>query len=156
MPEVDIQVLDKHFYLKKPLLKRFCKRIVQAAWGQEYEPAEVSVVLCNDEFIRKLNREYRGKNKATNVLSFEGGHEPADGQPWIAGDIVIAYQTVLLEAKEQNKSFSSHFAHLIIHGVLHLLGEDHLTEKQAKRMESQEIELMKQLGYRNPYDQIDA
>lgn len=156
MPEVDIQVLEKKFYLKKPFLKHFCKSVIQAAWGEEDEPAEVSLVLCDDEFIRKLNREYRGKNKATNVLSFEGGHEPAEGQPWVAGDIVISYQTVLKEAQEQKKSFAAHFAHMMVHGVLHLLGEDHLTEKQAKSMESQEIEIMKQLGYRNPYDQIDA
>lgn len=151
MPEVDIQVSEKRFYLKKIFLKRFCRHVIEAAWGKAYEPAEISLVLSNDVFIQTLNREYRGKNKPTNVLSFESGMRPTKGQPWLAGDIIIAYETVVREAIEQNKTFEEHFAHLLIHGVLHLQGEDHLTEREAKRMESKEVKIMKSLGYANPY-----
>lgn len=150
MPTIEIQVLEKRFYLKKIFLRHFCRHVMNAAWGQE-ENAEISLVLASDDFIQNLNREYRGKNKPTNVLSFESGMKPQKGQPWLAGDIIIAYQTVCREATEQGKTFDSHFAHLLIHGTLHLQGEDHLTEKQAKKMETEEIKIMKQLGYDNPY-----
>ena len=151
MPEVDIQVLDKRFYFQKIFLKKFCRKIIGAAWGKAYEPAEVSLVLGNDSFIQKLNREYRGKNKPTNVLSFESGMHPEKGQPWLAGDIIIAYDTVVREAKEQHKKVESHLAHLLIHGILHLQGEDHLTEREARRMETKEKKIMKALGYADPY-----
>lgn len=151
MPTVEIQVLEKRFYLKKLFLKSFCRRVIDLAWGKRDALAEISLVLADDDFIQKLNREYRGKNNPTNVLSFESGMKPEQGQPYLAGDIIIAYQTVCAEAILQGKSFESHFAHLLIHGVLHLQGEDHLTEKQAQKMETIEIKLMKKLGYDNPY-----
>ena len=116
-----------------------------------YRPAEVSLVLADDAFITELNRDYRGKNNPTNVLSFETAMKPVKGQPFVAGDIIVAYETVAKEATEQGKSFEAHLAHLLIHGTLHLLGEDHLTDKQAEKMETKEINIMKQLGYDNPY-----
>lgn len=153
MPEIDIQVRDPRFYFRKPAVKRFCKKIIQTAW-QGYEPAEVSVVLADNNFVQKLNREYRGKNMPTNVLSFENAEKPPHGQPWLAGDIIIAYQTVLQEAQAQHKTFLAHLAHLLIHGTLHLQGHDHLTARQAKPMETLEIKLMQQLGYDNPYKDV--
>lgn len=154
MPTVEIQVKDKRFYLKKLFLKSFCSQMIGAAWNTKNEPAEVSVVLGNDAFIQVLNRDYRGKNKPTNVLSFETGAPHEKGQPWLAGDIIVAYETVVREAAEQGKSFDSHFAHLLIHGALHLQGEDHLTQKQAQKMETLETKLMTQLGYDNPYKDL--
>ncbi len=153
MPQIDIQVSDKRYYLKKVFLKTFCRRIITTAWDymKAYRPAEVSLVLADDAFIKELNRDYRGKNHPTNVLSFETAMKPAKGQPFIAGDIIVAYETVAREAKDQGKSFEAHLAHLLIHGTLHLLGEDHLTDKQAHKMETKEINIMKQLGYDNPY-----
>lgn len=153
MIQIDIRVSEKRFYLKKFLLKRFCRHIITTAWDmmKAYTPAEVSVVLADDDFVQELNREYRGKNMPTNVLSFETAMKPSKGQPFIAGDIIVAYQTVVKEAIEQGKTFESHLAHLLIHGTLHLLGEDHLTDRQAQKMESKEIEIMKKLGYENPY-----
>ncbi len=155
MLQIDIQVSDKRYYLKKIFLKKFCRHIIVTAWDymKAYTPAEVSVVLADNHFVQILNRDYRGKDKPTNVLSFETGMKPIKGQPFVAGDIIVAYETVLKEATEQEKSFSEHLAHLLVHGTLHLLGEDHLTDKQADKMEAKEIKIMKQLGYQNPYEE---
>lgn len=115
---------------------------------------ELSVVLCDDDFIRTLNREYRGKDKPTNVLSFpqiEFREGEGFGDPVPFGDLILAYETIIREAEEQKKSFSSHFTHLIIHGTLHLLGYDHETEGEAEEMESLEIAILEQMGIENPY-----
>ena len=154
MPDISVQVRDKRFYLHQWRLKSFCQRVISTAW-QGYEPAEVSVVLANDDFVHTLNRDYRGQDKPTNVLSFENPDKPPKPQPWMAGDIIIAYQTVSREAKAQKKSFSEHLTHLLIHGTLHLQGYDHLTAAQAKPMERLEIKLMKQLGHQDPYKNVE-
>ena len=144
--QTDIQVLDKHFYLKRPLLKKFCRCVVQNAW-QGPTDAVVSVVLASNDFVQNLNKQYRGKDKPTNVLSFEN--------EWpLAGDIVVAYGVTRDEAKAQGKTFSAHLAHLLTHGTLHLQGYDHLTDKQAEKMENLEIKLMHKLGYKNPYQGV--
>ncbi|MBQ7413425.1 MAG: rRNA maturation RNase YbeY [Alphaproteobacteria bacterium] len=155
MPEIDVQVRNYRYYLKKIGIKRFCQDVVLAAW-QGYEPAEVSVVLADDDFVHGLNRDYRGQDKPTNVLSFENAEKPPKGQPWMAGDIIIAYQTVCREASDQGKTFLAHLAHLLIHGALHLQGYDHLTAAQAKPMERLEIKIMKKLGYKNPYLNVES
>jgi len=108
------------------------------------EDIEVSIVLTNDIEIQKLNKQYRGKDKPTNVLSFEQ-------ELPILGDIVLAYETIKKESKEQNKSFKAHFTHLLIHGLLHLLGFDHQAQQDADKMEGLEIELLKELDIDNPY-----
>ena len=154
MPEIDIQVRDKRYYRHKLKLKTFCRRIIQSAWLAD-EPSEISLVLADDDFVHILNRDYRGKDKPTNVLSFENADKPPQGQPWLAGDIIIAYQTVLKEAKEQDKTFCAHLAHLLIHGTLHLQGYDHLNARQAKKMESLETKIMKNLGYQDPYQNME-
>ena len=154
MPEIAIQVRDIRFWLKKWGLKSFCRHIITAAW-QGSEPAEVSLVLANDSFIRVLNRDYRGKDCPTNVLSFENATKPPKGQLWLAGDIIVAYETLCRESRAQKKSFEAHLAHLLIHGTLHLQGFDHLTDKQAQKMERLEIQIMKKLGYDNPYRNME-
>ena len=155
MPEIDIQVRDKRYYLHKLKLKTFCRQMIQSAW-QGYEPAEVSLVLADDDFVHVLNRDYRGKDSPTNVLSFENADKPPKGQPWLAGDIIVAYQTVLREAKAQNKTFCAHLAHLLIHGTLHLQGYDHLNIKQAQKMEKLETKIMESLGYQDPYKDVET
>ena len=107
----------------------------------------VSVVLADNDFVQRLNKQYRGKDNPTNVLSFEN-------ELPLAGDIVVAYGVTRDEAKAQGKSFSAHLAHLLTHGTLHLQGYDHLNDKQAKKMEQLEIKLMKRLGYKNPYQGV--
>ncbi len=142
--QIDIQVLEKKFYLKKPLLKRFCRKIIEHAWDKDDTEAIVSVVLADNDFVQDLNKRYRGKDSPTNVLSFEN--------EWpMAGDIVLAYGVLCAEAKAQGKTFSAHLAHLLTHGALHLQGYDHLNAKQAKEMEKLETDLMSELGYKDPY-----
>jgi len=141
--QVDIQVLDKHFYLKRPFLKSFCRRVIRNAWKGPDE-AMISLVLADNVFVHHLNKKYRGKDKPTNVLSFEN-------ELPLAGDIIVAYGVTRDEAKAQGKTFSAHLAHLLTHGTLHLQGYDHLTEKQAQKMEKLETKLMQKLGYADPY-----
>ena len=154
MPEIFVQVKDKRYYVQRRLITSFCKKMVKVAWDG-FEPAEVSVVLADDDFVHILNRNYRGKDKPTNVLSFENKEKPPKGQPWMAGDIILAYQTVEQEAKALKISFEEHLAHLLIHGTLHLQGYDHLNNNEAEKMEAKEIKIMKQLGYKNPYKNVE-
>ncbi|MFD2204767.1 rRNA maturation RNase YbeY [Kiloniella antarctica] len=120
--------------------------------------AELSVVLSNDPDIQKLNLEYRGKGKPTNVLSFSTLDDPAEENlahqrgVLSLGDIILSRETLICEAKTQSKRLEDHFTHLLVHGVLHLLGYDHLSEDEALEMESLEIEILSRLGIKNPYE----
>lgn len=108
--------------------------------------AEIALRIVDEEEGRMLNREYRGKDYATNVLTF-----PLVEEPTLMGDIVLCAPVVLREAEEQHKSVESHFAHLTVHGVLHLHGYDHETEPQAELMETLETGIVMNLGYPDPY-----
>ena len=141
--QIDIQVRYWCYYAHIWQLKSFCRNVIQNAWKGD-KKAEISLVLADDDFVQNLNKLYRHKDKPTNVLSFEN-------EGLLAGDIVVAYQTTLREAKEQGISFRAHLAHLLTHGTLHLQGFDHLTDKQALKMEKLETQLLAKLGYQNPY-----
>lgn len=110
---------------------------------------ELSVVFCDDAFIRVLNRDYRTKDKPTNVLSF-----PSDpvARAVTLGDVILAYETCAREAAAENKVFADHVTHLVIHGVLHLLGHDHETEAEADVMEGAEVRALARLGIASPYE----
>ena len=108
--------------------------------------SEVSIILTCDKKIRQLNKKYRDIDKPTNVLSFETGDE------YLLGDIFISFDTVEKQAKQENKSFEDHTTHLVIHGLLHLMGFDHINEEEAKEMENLEISNLKKLGIKNPYE----
>lgn len=108
---------------------------------------ELSLALVNDADIQALNRDYRHKDKPTNVLSF-----PDEGPAPLLGDIVLAFETVKREAAEKSISLENHTAHLIIHGFLHLQGYDHETEDEAAEMESLEITALAALNIDNPYE----
>lgn len=115
---------------------------------------EVSIVLANDDLIQILNREYRGKDAPTNVLTFASldadGPIAADA-PYPIGDVILSYQTIDREAREQGKFFKEHFIHMVVHGTLHLLGYDHETEDEANVMESLEIRILEKMNIQNPY-----
>jgi probable rRNA maturation factor len=117
--------------------------------------ADVTVRLVGTREGRQLNADFRGKDYATNVLTFvygEGEPMPDDcAEAPLAGDLVLCVPVVLREAREQGKTVEAHFAHLIVHGMLHLQGYDHEVQQDAEEMEALEAEILATLGYANPY-----
>ena len=112
------------------------------------------LVLSNDATVRDLNKSYRDKDRATNILSFPSTEALMPGEecePVHIGDAILAYEYVKNEAENEKKEIKSHISHLVIHGVLHLLGYDHEESDEAEAMETLEISLMKQLGLEDPY-----
>ena len=138
-----------------------CVLAVLTARSEAHVPIELSVRLTNDEDIQQLNSDFRNKDKPTNVLSFAAfgpdeleeayGLARAGGPPVMLGDIVMTYGVTSREASEQGKVFSDHFAHLVVHGFLHLLGFDHIKDNDAEKMESLEKEILASLGIEDPY-----
>jgi len=107
---------------------------------------EVTIRLVDADEGQELNHEYRGKDYATNVLSF-----PYDTEPVVMGDLVICPSVVAREAAEQNKPLAAHYAHLTVHGMLHLQGWDHDNDDDAEAMENEEKEILAAMGYPDPY-----
>ncbi len=140
---------SKKWENKIPNIKKLSDKVIAKTFKKIKHPIkkgmEVNVMLTNDKEIQIFNKEYRGKNKPTNVLSFETGDEI------LLGDIVMSIDTLLKEAKEQKITVSDHYAHLLCHGMLHLLGFDHIEEDEANEMEFFEIEILKELKIANPY-----
>ncbi|HEY4171370.1 MAG TPA: rRNA maturation RNase YbeY [Reyranella sp.] len=112
--------------------------------------AELSIVLTDDAEQRVLNRDWRGIDKSTNVLSFPQ-IEPFTPVIGLVGDIILARETLVREAEEQGVSFDDHFTHLVVHGFLHLLGYDHITDEEALVMEGLETQILASLGVADPY-----
>jgi probable rRNA maturation factor len=117
----------------------------------------VDITLTDDEAQQALNRTWRRVDAPTNVLAFpaaDAGAPLPDGAPLLLGDVVLAYETVRREATEQQKPLADHLRHLVVHGVLHLLGYDHAREADAALMEAHEIAILAELGVPNPYRDI--
>lgn len=139
-----------------PRAAALCRRAVAATLHEAgaARSGEISVVLADDRLVRRLNRDWRGKDAPTNVLAFPSD-EPDDlpvADPPLLGDVVIALGTVRREARAEKKTVADHLAHLVVHGTLHLLGHDHQTARQAARMEALETAALARLGIANPYD----
>ena len=118
--------------------------------------AEISLVLLDGDEAQAYNRDYRGRDYATNVLSFaqdELDEFALQAAGTLYGDLIICPQVVEKEAAEQGKSVQEHYAHLTVHGMLHLIGFDHIEDNEAEEMEALEIRILHQLGYDNPYSQ---
>lgn len=150
MYQIHIQLLvPKELAPKPALLKKWAKHTLK----NQRDTAELTCRIVDSEEMTALNSTYRKKQGPTNVLSF-----PADLPAEIAeeipllGDIVICADVVNREAQEQGKTKESHWAHMVVHGIYHLLGYDHQTDKEAEEMEGLEIITLKQLGFGNPYD----
>ena len=137
-----------------------CEAIAQTAIGAVIDildfplpdDSDVSIVFSNDAAVRELNAHWREQDKPTNVLSF-ANNDGVDRKEWLPllGDIVLARETVSREADDQNKSAKDHLTHLIMHGFLHLLGFDHLTDEEADIMEALEVRALAKLGIADPY-----
>jgi probable rRNA maturation factor len=117
------------------------------------DDCELSIRLVDESESAELNSQYRGKDKSTNVLSFPFD-APIALSPRLLGDLVICAQVVEREAAEQHKPSADHWAHMVVHGCLHLLGYDHIEDEEAEEMEALEIELLSSLQIANPYDMV--
>ncbi len=129
-------------------------RGMAAAGIRPQTPIELGISLADDAGQRRLNRDWRGVDRPTNVLAFPawnpGAAMPTEA-PLLLGDVVLAFETVVREADEQGKRFADHLSHLVVHGVLHLLGYDHDSEAAARAMESLETSILTSLGVPDPY-----
>jgi probable rRNA maturation factor len=131
------------------MLKQAARAALLAAPLLRQGTYQITIVLTGDEEMRNLNRTWRGKDAATNVLSF-----PADDgmrEPGPLGDVMLAYETTLKEARQQNIALQDHVSHLVVHGVLHLLGFDHAKDEAAELMENLERTALASLGIADPY-----
>jgi probable rRNA maturation factor len=133
------------------------RKWAKAALKNQIESAEVSIRIVDANEMRDLNNTYRKKDKPTNVLSFP--FTMPDGVELdvpILGDIAICEDVVIEEAKAQNINLESHWAHMVVHGIYHLLGYDHIQDKDAKVMEALEVETLVGLGFEDPYESGDS
>lgn len=148
LPQIDITITDGVLTSSDldPITRRAVAETIKQAELAIKPAAELSLVLCDDEMIQELNREWRQINKPTNVLSFPG--EPTG---MLLGDIIISVETTKRESDLENKTFEDHFSHLVIHGFLHLFGYDHETDQEADHMESLETKILNELGIADPY-----
>lgn len=158
---VDIQLADDlPETIEEPPPSSSLLAWAQAAWqgAPDAEP-ELSLRIVSAAESQQLNRDYRGKDKPTNVLSFpmqmEAAFMPVEetGMDEMLGDLAICAQVVEDEAREQGKSLEAHWAHMVVHGMLHLQGFDHIEDDEAERMEQLEINILQQLGFANPYQE---
>ncbi|MHA1107560.1 MAG: rRNA maturation RNase YbeY [Alphaproteobacteria bacterium] len=143
-----------------PSAHRVCRRAAAAAFaavGAGLMEAELSMMLIDDAAITELNRDYRGRDTPTDVLSFAaadlrpGAPLPGAAGPVLLGDIVVAFETASADAARDGISMRDHLTHLVVHGVLHLFGHDHECETEANEMEALEIAVLSGLGIGNPY-----
>lgn len=138
--------------LDDELIKHWAERAYLEVLGQKPMPSanELSVRIADKSEMKALNHNYRGKDKPTNVLSFTADI-PDDVEVDLLGDIVICLDVVIDEAREANKSVADHFAHMVVHGVLHLCGFDHIRDADAEEMEALEVSILKDLQIADPY-----
>lgn len=153
MDSLNLNVIndDEHPIPNQDLLEK-CFALV--ADKHNISQAEVNVSIVSNQKIQQINKQFRNKDKPTNIISFEFKKPeglPEDIAADFLGDIVIAPDVLKKEAKEQNKNLDAHWQHIFIHGLLHLLGYDHIDDIEAEEMENLEIELLAELGIANPY-----
>ena len=150
---VDLQIIDKAAWVPQA---QQLQQWVKLCLPEHRANSEICLRIVDADEITALNRDYRQQNKATNVLAFsydDVGYEPQE-QPFL-GDIVICAAVLAQEARQQGKALIAHWAHLVIHGTLHLLGYDHKNEADAAIMETLEVQYLAQLGFKNPYKDND-
>ena len=162
--DISVRVLAPAWRKECPAATSLARRAARAALTAALPTAlrrrgargavEVSIVLADDAVVQRLNRDYRGLDKPTNVLSFGSPDEwraAPPGGPIGLGDVILARETVAAEAVAQGKSMADHASHLIVHGILHLLGHDHDDDSEAAAMEGVEVDVLAGLGIADPY-----
>jgi probable rRNA maturation factor len=150
-PHIDIQV-QSPLWNAQPLAEQTIREAISAAAGAlSTEGGEVSILLTDDSEIARLNRDWRGIDKPTNVLSFPASSRGGGQGEKLLGDIVIAYETLERESRNESRAFLHHLSHLVVHGFLHLNGYDHETDGQAEEMEGLESRIMMHLNMPDPY-----
>jgi probable rRNA maturation factor len=153
-PSIDIQV-QSPLWDAQPLAAQTVRDAIAAAAvalaTPDGEVSEVSIVLTDDASIQKLNRDWRGIDQPTNVLSFPAAKAGAQGPLPLLGDVVVAYETIEREAAEEATPFLHHLAHIAVHGYLHLLGYDHHNDSDADAMEGLESKIMLFMKLPDPY-----
>ncbi len=141
---------DEGFSLKPSLIKKLENLISIIFSDEKIINSSVNLRILSDVEMRKLNHQFRNKDKTTNVLSFTNEDISIDKTKNI-GDIAISYDFVMNESKDQGKKFEDHMIHMLVHGVYHILGHDHENDLMADIMESKEIEVLDKLNIKNPY-----
>ncbi|WP_109576642.1 rRNA maturation RNase YbeY [Aminobacter sp. AP02] len=149
-------MIEQGAWPSEDALRALVDRAVPAALAEAevdvVDGVELSLVFTDDDSIQSLNAEWRQKDKPTNVLSFPAfPMAPGDALPPMLGDIVLAYETVVREAELEQKPLENHITHLIIHGLLHLLGYDHESDEEAEEMEALERQALARLAIPDPY-----
>jgi probable rRNA maturation factor len=134
------------------MLESVARAALNAVPDLKSADCEIALVLTDDAEMHALNHTWRGKDASTNVLSFPAGE--TSGETRYLGDVVLAYETSLKESREDNLAFPDHVSHLVVHGVLHLLGYDHASDSDAERMEEIERKVLEALGIADPYAEI--
>ena len=148
MTGIDVIIEDEAWLGVVPGVEALARRCFGAAARREPKIAgTVALLLCDDDAIRDLNRRFRGKDKATNVLSFPSG----DASGGVLGDLAVASGVCMREAAENGAPVEGYAAHLLVHGLLHLVGYDHEADQDAEIMEALESEILDALGVYNPY-----
>lgn len=146
---------DSDLWNALPEAEAVASAAVRAAFAeaalQALPEAELALTLADDERVRALNAEWRGQDKPTNVLTFPAVEPGETADAAMLGDVILAFESVSREAAEQDKSLADHFAHLVVHGVLHLFGHDHLEESEAEAMEAIETRALARIGVADPY-----
>jgi probable rRNA maturation factor len=150
-PDIDVQVASPLWKAEPQAEQAVRDAVMAAAAALSTSQGEVSILLTDDSGIRKLNRDWRGIDKPTNVLSFPAPKAAVAGGARFLGDIAIAYETLQRECDDEAKKFLHHLAHLAVHGFLHLNGYDHATDEQADAMEKLESKIMTRMKMPDPY-----
>lgn len=152
---VDV-IVESALWDAVPEAEALARRAALAALPAGQPAGELCVVLADDAAVQALNARFRGRDAPTNVLSFPAVPSPVahpDGatEPTPLGDVVLAFETVRAEAERDDKPFAHHLMHLVVHGVLHLLGHDHITDSDADLMEARERDILASLAVPDPY-----
>jgi probable rRNA maturation factor len=156
VPLIDVIVEEGAWGAAAEIAVRAALTETAIAIGADFEDRTLAVLLTDDAAIRKLNAQWRGVDKPTNVLSFAPAANQQAGVVKSLGDIAIAYETAAREAQGEGKSFTDHLAHLAVHGFLHLLGYDHESDTAAAQMEQLERVILARLGVPDPYSTHEA